>query len=194
MLKQAWVVLSCVAFLGLASTAIAAVHYYDGQSYTVGGTAGADIYLGTTINDYLTLDDYLVNTFGTHLNLNAGGSIQYSLVLHNQATVTMTGGSVGYNIHAEEDTTVTMSGGLVGLSFVAQHNAVIYLEGSNFSVTASGVTTALGNVDNVSSYATLIEDGNSDYYFGTITGTLADGTTLDNTFYIYNTGPYYGGT
>ena len=36
------------------------------------------------------------------------------------------------------------------------------------------------------------ENDDEDFYAGTITGTLADGTALDNNFSIYNTGIYAG--
>ena len=61
-------------------------------------------------------------------------------------------------------------------------NGTIYLQGSDFEI--SGQSLSYG--DKLSNFGTLVYNSNSDYYTGTITGTLSDGSDLNSTFYIHN--------
>ena len=57
------------------SMATASIYYDTGLNYTIGATNPNDstIYLGSNINDFITLDYYTVNSPGTHLELVDGG-------------------------------------------------------------------------------------------------------------------------
>ena len=188
---------------------MATVYYDTGLSYTIGAVPGNDIYLGNIVDDDLSLDRNIVNTPGTHLNLTAGGTVAMDLNTHGNSSVTIIGGSVGYHTHSHENSNVTISGGFAGNNVYASHNSTItmnggsvgngfrvydngmvYLDGSNFAVTAGGVTTILTTGQGLSIYSPILEG--EMYSAGTITGTLASGETMDNTYRIYNTGDYAG--
>ncbi len=198
-----------------ALTAEANVYYDTGLSYTIGGVNPDDgtIYLGSSVNDRINLDYYTVNSPGTHLNLNIGGSIESgaietSLFMKNNSSATISGGLIGGDFGMRDNTVATISGGLIGGDFFAsddsvatmsggsvggelrvRSNSILYLVGSNFSITTDGETTELTNNSHLSDYATPFEPmGAESRYIGTITGTLADGSALDNEFSIYNFG------
>lgn len=112
-----------------------------------------------------------------------GGSVGDHLIAYNNATITMSGGSVGF-LEAWGDADITMSGGLIEHQLRAYDNGILYLYGSDFEVNG----TPLVNDDKLSDFGTF----DANYYTGTITGILADGSALNNSFYIYNTGDYEG--
>lgn len=112
------------------------------------------------------------------------------------ATVTMTGGTVDILV-ANTSSTITVSGGLVTDHLTASNNGTIYLDGSGFEVTdLSGKVTSLSYGDNLSILGTLVENRPDgvilDYYAGTITGILSDGSVLNSDFYINNLGARAG--
>ncbi len=176
----------------------------DGGSYTIND--------GTYQNDNVELDYFTAITPGTHVDLVDGGLV-WILGTHNNSTVTMsggsadilsatenasitmtggsaniytrgrnnaditmTGGSTGF-LEVYNDATFSISGGSIGGAIKVFDDAIVYLDGTNFKV--NGVPLQYG--DKVSDFATLI---NNDYYGGTITGNLANGTTLNNSFSI----------
>lgn len=123
----------------------------------------------------------------------SGGLVVDDLVMFGKATSTMSGGLVAHDLVAHDKAMVTMTGGTIGNELFAFANGTIYLEGSGFQVTdLYGVATDLLPGDKLSNYGTLVENGDSDYYAGTITGTLTDESFLDNTFEIYNTDYNFG--
>jgi len=109
---------------------------------------------------------------------------------YDNATVTMRGGSTPY-LQAAGNSIITLSGGDAPNLWVYS-NGMLYLDGSNFSVTASGVTTPLSNGAHLSNYGTLVENPQGVFYNGELTGTLADGAFIDSSFAIWNTGDYAG--
>jgi len=125
--------------------------------------------------------------------LTFSGGLIDSLTLDYDATAAVTGGSITTYLTAFDSTSITMSGGSVGTYFSALDDGNIYLNGDNFQVTAGGITTSLSNGDKLSNYGTVGTDtwGNN-YFTGVVTGTLADGSVVDNTFQIFNTGNYAG--
>ena len=102
----------------------------------------------------------------------------------------MRGGSVGGTLGAGGYGLITMSGGTVGDNLGVEVNGTIYLDGTGFE--ADGTPLTYGA--KLSDFGTLYYNPTYEnfYYAGTITGTLADGSALDNTFEIYNTGLWEG--
>jgi len=157
-----------------------------GSAYTVVGQDSATITMtgGTVETSFsvqgsatIAMTNGLVNSFGASEN----------------GTAIMTGGVVEAGLTARVNGIVIMSGGSVGSSLTAQYSGIIYLQGTDFAVTdTDGATTNLSYGDRLSGFGTLIENGDNDYYEGTITGTLANGSFLDNRFSIHNIGYYEG--
>jgi hypothetical protein len=170
------------------TTAGAEVYYDTGLTYTIGDTNPYDgtIYIGNNINGPIFLDSYIANDPGTHLNLNSGGSIGTLFTEHN-STATINGGIVNGGLYVRNNSTVVMSGGAVTNRFnIYQGGGVLYLNGTNFVLTTGGETIDLINYSHLSDYCTLTKmAGMPDHYTGTITGILADGSQLNNEFYIY---------
>jgi len=131
-----------------------------------------------------------LETFGNSVVIMTGGSVENHIGPQDNSTVTISGGFAGNNIFASGNSTTTMSGGSVGFGLRVYDNTMFFLDGSNFSVTAGGVTTALTIGQGLSVLSPLIEG--EMYAAGTISGTLASGETLDNAYRIYNTGDYAG--
>lgn len=115
-----------------------------------------------------------------------GGSIGAWLYAGDNATIEMTGGSVEL-LWAGMRATVTMSGGSVGQHFMVQEYSTLYLNGTGFKVNG----TPLVNGDNLKDFGTLATDMYIEYYTGIITGTLADGSVLNNEFRIYKNNHMY---
>ena len=156
------------------------------------------------IKRYLTArDDSIVNMSGGNVywNLTArdntlinmsGGQIGYAIVGYNNTNIIMTAGTAR-DSRAFDDAIITMSGGTIERCLQVYENGSIYLNGSGFEVTdLNGATYSLSYGSILSDYGTLVDVINNDYYTGTITGVLADGSVLDNTFEIYTFGDYIG--
>lgn len=121
----------------------------------------------------------------------SGGWIQDSLLLRDDVTVTMSGGSFNGRLEARHDTTITMAGGAFGGILEVLQNSTIYLDGTDFEI--NGIP--LENGDKLSDFGRLVGSPGDlvlDYYTGTITGTLANGTVLNNEFKISNIGWFEG--
>ncbi len=156
--------------------------------------------------DVIFLDIETFNDPGTHLDLNNGGEVSeleawkistinmtgglvdYSLAALDNSVISVSGGSVGHHIGVYDNATITMSGGSVGTYLKASHDGTFYLEGTNFAINGTALAYGSKLSDFVSS--TDIING-YDFYTGTITGTLTDGSALNNEFRIYNNGIDY---
>jgi len=120
----------------------------------------------------------------------SGGWVGEDLDVDDSATANMTAGYIDEDVRASDDSVITISGGTVGGHFATYNNGTIYLDGTGFQVDGQ----ALSYGDKLSDFVPLVEhrpagEGIWDFYYGNITGTLADGvSTLDNRFWIYNTG------
>lgn len=135
-------------------------------------------------------DDFIASGYSTVTML--GGSLESNFQAKYNGTVIMTGGTVAGTVSAVDNANFTLSGGSIGNLLGAGQNGTTYLDGTGFKV--DGQTLSYG--DKLSDFVPLFEyrlEGNIfDYYTGTITGTLADGTALNNEFKIYNTGNFAG--
>jgi hypothetical protein len=156
-------------------------------------------YLGRTLCGYGR--SQLIMSAGT-INMGAfalddshitvyGGTIDYSLRAHSNAQinfyggaaeiigggdysrVTISGGSVDKYLYVDNYCRMTISGGTFGEYLWAQNQGLITLVGTNFAV--NGTPVEYG------SYASSF--GSS----GRITGILANGNYLDNTYTLYHT-------
>jgi len=118
----------------------------------------------TTINDG-TLNSLTSISFGM-ININ-GGSFLWDVGVGLNGNIMITGGSFGRYLNVNQE-------------------GMIYLDGIGFEVNGQ----ALSYGDKVSAFATYTP-GTIGYYSGVITGTLSDGSLLNNQFQIYGD---YGAT
>jgi len=99
----------------------------------------------------------------------------------NSSVINISGGTIGGDIIAKGASTIKMTGGEFTGIFDVWADGVIELYGSGFRV--DGVDLSVG--DSLRDFGTLELLGFGDpFYTGTITGTLSDGTELNNYFQI----------
>jgi hypothetical protein len=217
-MKKSIFPLIALLVFGISSTSMGdisfpEVHLNDGLSHTISD--------GIYGNSDVRLDQYVANTPGTHVDVVTGGDVYYLNAYHT-STVTMTGGHVAVlsalenstinmvngtatylvsanyaglsvsggavtDITAYDESITTLSGGSVSRNLMAVSNGIIYLEGHYFTVNGH----VLENGDKLSDFVPFSASQHD--YHGTITGTLADKSALNNNFRILNTG-YYAGT
>lgn len=124
----------------------------------------------------------------------SGGRTKGMFAAQNASSALITGGTIDGTLQVIHDSTVTLAGGTVGGLLLTAYNGVIFLDGSGFEITdLNGVTTALSVGDRLSDYASYVDQPYSDDYLtGRITGTLADGSILDNQFNLLNLGSQAG--
>ncbi len=104
----------------------------------------------------------------------SGGSMGAWVQSLGSSEVTMSGGEINLFVEAWDNSRVTISGGTIGGRIAAVREGLITLTGSNFAV--NGTPVAYG-------------DFASDYAInGTLTGILANGDTLNNSFSLVHPG------
>jgi hypothetical protein len=126
---------------------------------------------GGSVNGYLFTYD------NSHVEIRSG-LVNNWLDADDYSTVVVDGGSIGGNLQVNNNGIIHVKGGTVGYRLVAT-GGTMYLYGSDFSV--NGQMLKYG--DNLRDYATLITSPNKELV-GRITGTLQNGTALNNDFRI----------
>ncbi|MEM7808063.1 MAG: hypothetical protein AAF561_08130 [Planctomycetota bacterium] len=153
---------------------------YDTGSFVVsGGVVGEDLeafddssltFSGGTVNNNLTAEQNATIVM-------TGGSVGNDLESVDDASVTVRGGSIAADIEAANAGTIDIFGGELGTStgfaplLASGGDSVITLYGPEFQINGSPV--AFGNIGNV---------------FGTLSGTLSDGSTFQRGFFRVNEG------
>ena len=104
----------------------------------------------------------------------SGGSIVYDLIPNFFSQVTISGGSIGNDLWTLRNSQTTITGGTVGGNIVLQHSSRIEFIGTDFAI--DGIPFGYGeyNANSIS--------GN----YGTLTGTLVNGDSLDNKLIFYD--------
>jgi len=139
------------------------LYAYDSSKVTMsGGTATGD----------------LVARGSSQVTLS-GGTVMGFLDVGESSRLTMSGGSVSGLLGAGGNSQVTLSGGTIAQTLDLYQNAILYLDGNNFAIdgapfTSGEITSVLGGSYENESYRRL-------------TGTLANGTIINNQFRIGNT-------
>ena len=147
--------------------------------------------------DEVFLDFYIDNEPGTHLELADGGTINW-LFPYKNSTAVVTGGLIRNNLEAFGNSTVNVYGGsiagdltsydssiveVVGGSIVddliAWNNGTIYLYGTDFKVDGQNINYG----DNLRNYGTFY-GAHSEWLRGVVTGTLQDGSSVNNDFFV----------
>jgi len=117
-----------------------------------------------------------------------GGSINSSLKAEDSSFVMLSGGDIENDLDARDSSWVTVSGGTIGDDIFAgfyfrEHTSLINFVGSDFKINGASIGYGVFASD----YAIYGTDpyGNP-CLTGILTGTLANGDTLNNTFYIFD--------
>jgi len=158
-----------------------------------GGTIGVD--LDGYGNSVITISGGVISNNlqayeQAHINMSGGQVNDGGEFFHN-STLNMTGGFIP-EINPSGNVIVTMSGGSTA-HFQTNYSAIIYLNGTNFVVTdLNDNSTILSIGDRLSDYSTFVENGDTDWLGGSISGILADGSALDVPFSIFNMGTREG--
>lgn len=126
--------------------------------------------------------------FNGHLNF-AGGTIKGKLELQDTGTATVTGGVIEGDLYLYHDTHATVSGGKIGGNIrLGSHNWVsdcsVTFDGSNFAV--NGQPVSFGELATTYALSDTHRPTGKPFYYGTVTGTLANGDLLNNRFIIYD--------
>lgn len=108
------------------------------------------------------------------------GIIQGYVYAGGNGLVEINGGSISGKLSSKGEGTIKVTGGVIGGIFDVWHDGIIELYGSGFSV--GGEDLSVGN--SLRDYGTLELVGGDYFYTGTITGTLNDGSILNNYFQI----------
>jgi hypothetical protein len=107
----------------------------------------------------------------------SGGYIGWGVEAEGNSHVTVSGGSIIHALRAVGNSHVTVSGGSLGndckiyAGIYPSDDSTMTIVGSNFAINGKKVANGIFNDD--------------DWVFGNLTGTLADGHSLNETFYIY---------
>ena len=134
-----------------------------------------------------------------------GGTIGDDLVAYGDSTVNVSGGSIGDDLYAFDNSTVNVSGGTFGGKLLAEYNSTVNVSGGSFEgnylwsngtvnisggsfggwleAVGGGTVTIIGSGFNFP-YGDYFEGGPLDGQV--LTGTLADGTPINNTVGIYS--------
>jgi hypothetical protein len=186
-MKSCVLLLATIVVFTFSSISIAADVYINGGTHTFNDAMyeNDSVYLG---------DD---GPFLTQAVLIEGGVIG-QLVANGFSTVEIggvtpqeyiPGGYIKENLIVNESANVSIYGGSIGNTIEVFQNGTVTLFGIDFKVTdPNGVAANIPPyIDTIKNVATLVsEEGQTSYYTGIITGTLADGSILNNTFKIYD--------
>jgi hypothetical protein len=108
------------------------------------------------------------------------GTVAGDIGSYDNSRFYINGGSLSAGIYSHDDGIVEVHGGSVGGVYGAYESSLIYLYGSNFMVNGQ----SLNSGDSLRDYVQLSPQ-HPDYYIGTITGTLQNGSAVNNQFWIW---------
>jgi hypothetical protein len=132
-----------------------------------------------TINGgFLGGSNAAIDTAGDNIVRINGGTIIGDIAANNNSRIYVSGGSLNDDIYAYDTGIVEVRGGSVGGVYGAFNSGTIYLYGSDFQI--GGQTLSYG--DSLRDYGTL--STNQNYFKGIITGTLQNGSAINNSFLI----------
>ena len=150
-----------------------------------GGKCGLGVGVGNT--GKVILNGGFLTGLGAHqdsLVTILSGTVNYYGGSDN-SHLEMSGGIIVDGMRLVTNSTATISGGTLGGDFDIRDFSILTLVGSDFTI--NGVSVSL--YEDIKNYATyeFINDGIYGYT-GTITGTLTDGSSLNNYFEIWDNG------
>ena len=176
--------------------------YEDGRVNIAGGNINGSLSAhgrsqvlasGGKIGRYLNVYDMSQATL-------SGGSISYYLLTNGSSEVILDGASVGQGLVARDDSTIHIFDGSAGsVQFQIYNNSHIYLSGgrtsSTFLISQDGILTIDGSNFTVDEQpvgygeiTSLFGGSRSEEPFRNLKGTLLDGESLNNPFFIGENG------
>ena len=112
--------------------------------------------------------------------IEISGGIVGTIWSEEQSFVAVNGGTINGSINTSDHSMVEVHGGTFTIaSYLRTYGGIIYLYGSDFSIDG----TQLHYGDSLRDYG-VIGGPNFAYLVGTVTGTLSDGSLLNNEFQI----------
>lgn len=147
--------------------------------------------------DSVYLDFHTNNEPGTYFELAEGGSVTWlfpyknstaivtgglirnNLEVFGNSTVNVTGGSIAGDLTSYDSSIVEVTGGSIVDDLFAWNSGTIYIYGTDFKVDGQDIYYG----DNLRDYGTYWGD-HSEWLRGIVTGTLQDGTMLNNDYFI----------
>jgi hypothetical protein len=130
------------------------------------------LFTGGVINKGLTTDGRCSVTM-------SGGSVGWDFHAFGSDVVNISGGAIGDDLFSRGHSVITLSGGTVKTNIVAIDSGLIYLNGSNLRVNGELLYPGVS----LRNYGVPGGTQNS-YWKGTIIGTLQNGSSINNTFFI----------
>lgn len=149
----------------------------DNSLITVSG--GSAIYLHSYDNSQVTISEGSIgnslHTYNSSQAAMSGGFVS-SLYARNSSQVTISGGQAD-NLYVHDNSRVILSGGLTGSKLFLTSDGELIIDGSDFAVN--------GNPVDIGETITSISGGDwNEESYRLLTGTLANGDTLDSPFKI----------
>ncbi len=194
-----------VLFIFLSQAPLNALHVGDGATHVFDAS--------NPINDSVLADFFVANLPGTHLDILDDAFIDGDVQLHNFSTADMTGGHItgvfdtfdnsSANIHGgfifrqiqvAHDSQLNIWGGSIGaahgahfnFNITTRNNGRIDIYGTDFSINGQN----LSDGEDLLSHSVFNFPNNS--FTGQLEGTLADGSSFDNEYFIFNLDNYAG--
>jgi hypothetical protein len=121
-----------------------------------------------------------IDTHGDNIITVNGGNITGDMAANNNSRIYVNGGTFHDDLYAYNTGIVEVRGALISGIYGTFDSGKIYLYGSNFKVNGTNVSygASLRNYTSLSSQY-------PEYYIGRITGTLNDGSAVNNDFWIW---------
>ncbi|MGA2324531.1 MAG: PEP-CTERM sorting domain-containing protein [Sedimentisphaerales bacterium] len=121
-----------------------------------------------------------IDTHGDNIITVNGGTLKGDIAANNNSRIYANGGTFYDDIYAYDNGIAEVRGGLISGIYGVFGSGKIYLYGSNFSINGQDLNYGDSLRDYVSLSPTYPE-----YYIGTITGTLQNGSAVNNDFWIW---------
>ena len=121
-----------------------------------------------------------IDTYGDNILIVNSGTIKGDIAANSNSRFYIDGGSLLDDVYAYDSGIVEIRGGQTGGIYGTYGNGKIYLYGGTFSVNGQAVTAG----DSLRHYVP-ISPQYPEYYIGTVTGTLQNGSPVNNNFWIW---------
>ncbi len=163
------------------------------RNSTTGDLTTLNLFSGGHISGHLAgEDDSQINVFDGYIENNLvgwenstikiyGGHVDATIWAYDNSEVYLSGGSVKSALFLRDNSVATLLGGSLGTGIVLENSSQISIWGSGFEV--DGISAGYGIITNTGEY---VDGYGRAYSYGTLTGKLYSGETINNVFYIYN--------
>ena len=163
------------------------------RNSSTGDLTTLNLFSGGHINGHLAGEgDSKINVFDGYIENNLagtenskievyGGYVDASIWAYDNSEISLSGGSIESGWFLRDNSIGTLLGGSLGTIVSLENSSQISIWGSGFEI--DGVSVDYGIITNTGEY---VDGYGRAYSYGTLTGTLYSGETINNAFYIYN--------